>query len=219
MTTRTSHNWACLPGGFDTLNTSTVFPSSNPHEFPDLLPQDFNRLPAGNLLMPYRTKRPRPGADLCHFYLDDYRFEVVWSRPKKGLVHVQRYWAALTPDFSLYPQWPAVVQQWNTYRSRWLGRWWQEQGVRVVPTLNWSDEDSLEWCFLGIPRGQVVSLGVPDLRRVHVRRRFEAGVLEMRRQLDPAAVIVYGSLPLDLEVPVIQQAPEWERLRAVRKVA
>jgi len=70
----------------------------------------------------------------------------------------------MTPDFSLYLQWPTVVNQWNTYRSRWLGRWWHSQGLRVIPTVNWADEVSLD----GIPPGQIVTIGVPDIRHEYV---------------------------------------------------
>ena len=140
------------------------FRSSSPLGFPDLLPQDFSRLPDSFRLLPYRTKGTRPSADICHFYLDDYRFEATWNRPGPGYRHVERYWGTHTPDFSLYPEWPAVAQQWNTYRTRWLGRFWQERGLRVIPTVNWSDNDSLEWCFTGIPLGQILSIGHPEIR-------------------------------------------------------
>ena len=49
---------------------------------PELLPAEAGRLPAW--LVPYRTRirAERPPADgAVHFFLDDYRFETVWSRP------------------------------------------------------------------------------------------------------------------------------------------
>jgi hypothetical protein len=101
-------------------------------------------------LQPYRTKRVDASRDLCHFYLDDYRFEMTWNKPNAAFIHLRRYWAVMTPDFSLYPQWPTVVNQWNTYGSGW----WQSQGLRVIPTVNWSDEASHAYCFDGIPTGQ-----------------------------------------------------------------
>src|SRR5690554_1233719 len=177
--------WTCKPGGWDTTGTREVFPSTSPLGIPDLVPQDFTALPDDLRLQPYRTKRVDERRDLCHFYLDDYRFETTWNKPNAALIHLRRYWAVMTPDFSLYPQWPAVVNQWNTYRSRWLGRWWQSQGLRVIPTVNWADTASHAYCFDGIPPGQIVSIGVPDTRRPHVVKRYGAGVDVMCERLEP----------------------------------
>jgi hypothetical protein len=41
----------------------------------------------------------------------------------------------LTPDFSIYRDWPPVANQWNVYRSRWCGRLWQEAGFEVISSL------------------------------------------------------------------------------------
>ena len=124
--------WTSKPGGWDTTGTREVFTSTSSLGIPDLLPQDFTTLPDDFRLQPYRTKRVDEGRDICHFYLDDYRFETTWNKPNAALIHLRRYWAVMTPDFSLYPQWPMVVNQWNTYRSQWLGRWWQP-GVEGDP--------------------------------------------------------------------------------------
>jgi hypothetical protein len=165
----------------------------------------------------YRTKRVDDYRDICHFYLDDYRFETTWNKPNAALIHLRRYWAMMTPDFSLYPQWPTVVNQWNTYRSRWLGRWWQSQGLRVIPTVNWSDEASHAYCFDGIPSNQIVSIGVPDTRRSHVVERYRVGVEEMCERLSPGLVIVYGRSPVAIHAPVLEVAPDWHRLRGVSR--
>jgi hypothetical protein len=148
--------WTSKPGGWDTTGTREEFTSVSPLGIPDLLPQDFSFLPGDLRLQPYRTKLVDESRDICHFYLDDYRFETTWNKPNAALIHLRRYWAVMTPDFSLYPQWPMVVNQWKTYRSRWLGRWWQSQGLRVIPTVNWADEASHAYCFDGIPRGEIV---------------------------------------------------------------
>lgn len=181
---------------------------------PDLLPQRFD-LPEDFRFRPYRSRRPCADRDICHFYLDDYRFEHTWNRPEPGWRHVSRYYAACSPDFSLYPDWPLPVQIWNTYRSRWVARYWQEQGTRVIPTVNWSDEASFAFCFDGIPDGQALTISVADLRRPHVERRFRAGVEAMVERLRPRLLIVYGSLPFDPGCDLVEVAPDWKRLRAV----
>ncbi len=162
-------------------------------------------------MLPYRSRLDRldPARDLCHFYLDDYRFEAVWNRPAPGARHVAGYFATCSPDFSLYPDWPLAAQIWNTYRSRWLARYWQAGGLRVIPTLNWSDAASFAFCFDGIPSGQILTIAVADLRRPHVERRFRAGLEAMLARLRPRQLLVYGRLPYDPGCPVIEVRPDW----------
>jgi hypothetical protein len=209
--------WTSKPGGWDTTGTREVFPSTSPLGIPDLLPQGFVSLPDDFRLQPYRTKRVDDSCDICHFYLDDYRFETTWNKPNAAMIHLHRYWAVMTSDFSLYPQWPTVVNQWNTYRSRWLGRWWQSQGLRVIPTVNWSDAASHAYCFDGISPGQIVTIGVPDTRRAHVVERYRAGVEAMCERLIPRLVIVYGRSPAVIAAPTLEVEPDWHRLRGVSR--
>ncbi|MCF7991094.1 MAG: DUF4417 domain-containing protein [Thiohalocapsa sp.] len=221
--TRCSANWRGRPGNFDALHCGRLFPSTSAHGIPDLLPQDW-ALPDDFRLRPYRSRLDRldPRRDVCHFYLDDYRFEPVWSRPEAGLRHVCGYSAACTPDFSLYPDWPPAAQVWNTYRSRWVGRWWQAHGVHVIPTVNWSDRASWAFCFDGIPAGQLLTISTADCRRSHVERRFLEGVGAMLHRCRPCALIVYGRLRRNARRLVesagcrlIEVRPDWERLRTV----
>ena len=213
--TRSSANWAARPGSFDSLHTAQTFPSRSAFGIPELRPQTFD-LPPDVRLRPYRSRLDRldPARDLCHFYLDDYRFEAVWNRPAPGARHVAGYFATCSPDFSLYPDWPLAAQIWNTYRSRWLARYWQAGGLRVIPTLNWSDAASFAFCFDGIPPGQILTIAVADLRRPHVERRFRAGLEAMLARLRPRLLLVYGRLPEDPGCPVLEVPPDWECWRA-----
>jgi hypothetical protein len=215
--TRSSANWIGRPGSFDPLHCSRLLPATSPFGIPDLLPQAFE-IPEVFRLLPYRSRLDRldPGRDICHFYLDDYRFEATWNRIEAGWRHVSAYYATCTPDFSLYPQWPRAVQIWNTYRSRWLGRYWQDQGCRVIPTVNWSDAASFAFCFDGILRHQILTISVADLRRPHVERRFRAGVEAMVDRLSPRLLLVYGRLRFDPGCEVLEVRPDWERLRVLK---
>ena len=176
VATKSSANWSELPGSFDTTNARRgVFPSDNQWGIPTIwpvklaLPQQVSQLTptstptslsssAPAWLVPFRTRvrdedAARQGG--VHFFLDDYQFEAVWSRPVKSLSYLKHYGAVLTPDFSLFRDWPLAVQLWNTYRNRWLGAWWQAQGLQVIPTVSWSTPQSYEFCFAGLAQAQV----------------------------------------------------------------
>ena len=84
-----------------------------------------------------------------HFFLDDYQFERVWNRPDNYVDKLSKFDCVLTPDFSLYTDFPLAMQIWNTYRSRLIGRYWQDCGVTVIPTVSWSTHESYNFCFDG----------------------------------------------------------------------
>lgn len=217
--TRSSHHWRGWPGHYDTLHVRRrIYPAANPWGFPDLLPQRFT-LPDQFPLLSYRERDDagnRHAQAVGHFFLDDYRFESVWTKPDQSLARVHRFKAILTPDFSLYTDWPRIVQQWNHYRRQWLGRYWQEHGVKVIPTVNWSTPDSYDWCFTGIPTGQVVALAVPDLRPPITRQLFIQGYHALCAALSPSCILVYGRLPVELRHTARQEfIPDWHRLRAI----
>ena len=39
------------------------------------------------------------------------------------------------PDFSTYEEWPFPLRLWSYYRSRWVARYWQGHGFRILPIL------------------------------------------------------------------------------------
>lgn len=41
-----------------------------------------------------------------HFFLDDYQFERIWRKPDQYLPMLQQFRYVMTPDFSLYTDFP-----------------------------------------------------------------------------------------------------------------
>ena len=68
------------------------------------------------------------------FYTEDYRYEAIWTDPS-GVVNTGCVNAA-EPNFSCYSNMPPAVAMWQIYRKRWIARWWQSMGVRVIVDLN-----------------------------------------------------------------------------------
>lgn len=91
-----------------------------------------------------------------HFFLDDYQFAALWNNPKQPTDGLLKFDAVMSPDYSTYTDMPMILQIYNHYRKNWLAQYWQSRGVRVIPTISWSDHRSFEWCFDGEPRGAVV---------------------------------------------------------------
>ena len=68
------------------------------------------------------------------FYTEDYRYEAIWTDPS-GVVNTGCVNAA-EPNFSCYSNMPPAVAMWQIYRKRWIARWWQSMGVRIIVDLN-----------------------------------------------------------------------------------
>lgn len=210
-----------------------IFPSADALGIPIVAAEDFE--PA--YLVPHRQKvrTEYPVEDgAVHFFLDDERFEPVWKTPEKGVSYVKRVGAALTPDFSLHPEMPLALQLFNVYRNRWCGAFWQSRGVRVIPTVGWSDEASYPFCFLGVQEASAVAistvgLGDPDGTRgatEEERRLFRAGYEEMLARISPRLVLVYGETPervigerLFNAAPIRTYPSRWQSIRAARREA
>jgi hypothetical protein len=93
-----------------------------------------------------------------HFFLHDYQFERVWNNPKQYVQMLSRFKFVLSPDFSPYGSMPRVIRAFNVYRNRWCGRFWQENGIKVIPTVTWSSENTLDFCFDGVPQGSTIAV-------------------------------------------------------------
>jgi hypothetical protein len=194
--TRTSHRWNELPGGFDTLNLRALFASSNEWGIPDLPSAPANWLPVR--LVPYNDRYACDTAaegSTVHFFLDDYRFETVWAKPERPLTRLTRVGTALTPDFSLWLDMPPVMQMWQVYRARWCGAWMAHHGIRVIPTVSWSNTASFGYAFAGIAAGSVVAVSTVGVRGPEAQAAFAAGYAAMLDQVQPACVLVYGVQP------------------------
>ncbi len=131
-----------------------------------------------------------------HFYLDDYQFLRIWNRIDYYLPLLQQFKYVLTPDFSTYVDYPVALQIYNHYRKHWLGAYLQANGISVIPTISWSNENSYEWCFDGEPTRGVVSVSaVGTSMNYQSRTLFMNGYNEMLRRLLPEKIIFYGAVP------------------------
>jgi len=136
-----------------------------------------------------------------HFFVDDYRFEGIFKRPELSLDKYSQYAFLLTPDYSLYAEMPQWRQIENIGKSRWIGAYWQNNGCIVVPTLSWSGPRSYEYCFKSIEKGSIVAVGTIGCRQS--KRAFMLGYKEMLSQIDPSAIICFGTPFKEMEGNVI----------------
>ena len=157
-----------------------------PGDFDDLLLIGFDKASADD-----QKHKER----MVHFFLYDYRFERVWEKPDTVLDKLRPYRAVLSPDFSMYLEMTPVLQLYNVFRNRWCGAYWASQGLRVVPTVNWGDAATFDFCFAGIEKGSVVAVSTymasAHDNRCDQKEWFLAGYREMLRRIEPEKIICY----------------------------
>jgi len=132
---------------------------------------------------------------MVHFFLYDYKFEDIWTTPEKHVEALKKYRAVLTPDFSMYLEMHPVMQLYNTFRNRWVGAYLANQKIKVVPTVNWGDESTFEFCFEGIEKGSAVAVST-YMASEHNNRKdqkewFLKGYNEMLKRIEPEVIICY----------------------------
>ncbi|MGZ3714341.1 MAG: DUF4417 domain-containing protein, partial [Ktedonobacterales bacterium] len=160
-----------------------------------------------------------PEGGAIHFFIDDYRFEIVWNRPMDTLASVRISEYTLSPMFSVYHDWPMALQLWNTYRNRWTQCFWQESGVHVIPTLAWGKPDTYDFCFAGVPRGGVVAASMTGVLDSESIKIYEHGYREMVERINPAHVVFYGyklSKELQALAPITLYPTRWDSIRQTK---
>ena len=128
-----------------------------------------------------------------HFYLDDYQFERIWNSPQDYVEILGDYDCILSPDFSLYMDMPLAMKLWNVYRSRLIGQYYQRCGIKVIPTIQWAEKETFEFCFDGIPKGSIVSVSTIGVKRdKQAIQVWKDGMDAMVEHIKPSKILVYG---------------------------
>ena len=195
------------------LRADVFFPSTNLLGFPDINPNLICTLPrkmdvwteADNYaqthylaIHSYRSTRYLNKANaLLGFYTHDEKLEELWVNiavfTERRLT--EGWKGLLTVNFSTYPHQPKIVNQYQVYRQRFTGAYWQSVGINIVPDIDWAILEDFDWLLEGLPVG-LPSLAVQVNTQAHddtqARNRRE-GLVMMVERLKPEALLVYGA--------------------------
>lgn len=129
-----------------------------------------------------------------HFFIHDYQFTRIIRDPWRYLPILQRFEGVISPDFSIFWNYPLYLQLQSVARSREIGSWLQRNGVPVIPCVRWGKEETYEFAFDGIEPGGTIAVGTAGcMREKESRIVFEEGFPVMLNTLRPRRIIVYGS--------------------------
>lgn len=167
-----------------------------------------------------RTERGKIGV---HFFVDDYQFERCWTSLNVYTRLLEQYKYVTSPDFSQYLDMPIAIRIYNHFRKHYLGAYWQSKGLKVIPTLGWTDVGSYDYCFDGEPKKSVVAISTQgNIKFPDLKQCFVSGYNELRNRLDPSLILIYGQLPpkewgLDLS-DTLAIPPFYEQTKARAKL-
>lgn len=170
------------------------------------------------------------------WYTYDHKFESIWSDPRKFTARMINFdiLAAITPNFSIWENCPLWFEIYQTARSRWLGRYWQDTNkIRIVPDIqlsNLRDDERFKLRMTGLPRDlpaisiQVQQKGDADPEGYYAMRRV--ALLRVLKHLCPRQIILYHGpdLPknwtsgIDPGIEIIPvKSWMWERGKVLRE--
>ena len=202
------------------IEEDTIFHSSNRWGIPDLqedylcevVPeQTWDRSDETNLVSSWYCQSARPfpverEEGVLGFFTEDYRFESYWNSKSRTIEKLaSEDWAGVcTPDFSVYSDYPFAVQLHNVYRSRWLARFWQEAGIKILPTIQGTsfDKNSNEWMLGTLPkRMPVAAMQCRTINRTGSSgKRYWTVVQELIHDIvklvQPEVLVLYGGIEL-----------------------
>lgn len=187
----------------DSLFTRNSFETAGKWEYPMIHKQEISLDDVRLVACSDTRANDREENKACgvHFFVDDWRFEGIYRNPEKTLSRYSQYAFLLTPDFSLYADMPLWKQIENVGKNRWVGAYWQNEGLLVVPTIAWSTARSYDFCFDAVGKNSTVAVGMIGCKGNKLG--FMRGYNEMLTRLEPESIFVFGTPFPEMEGNII----------------
>lgn len=162
-------------------------------DMPEMYPvhiNDLEHIPLQGFNFALKEKHPENIG--VHFFLHDYQFERVWKYPDRYVDVLKKFAFVLSPDFSVYYDTPKAVQIFNVYKNRWCGRYWQENGIQVIPTFSFGSPDIFNVFCDGIPKNSTIAVSTMGDGRWGNYRMLRSFWEMMLYKLQPKTILLYG---------------------------
>lgn len=100
----------------------------------------------------------------------------------------------VSPDYSLFGDFPNALQIFNVYKSRVCLAWLKvNTNAIVIPNVRWTFKFSYEYCFDGIKKGSNIAVGVlGQMHHKDNKKMFLEGLKQAIDIIEPKAILVYG---------------------------
>lgn len=125
-----------------------------------------------------------------HCYVHDHVLEFLWKNHHNYFENVLCGDFAISPDFTVYLDAPLVLAVYQVWRSRSIARFWQENGVFVIPTIHWSRTEINEHLFKGLENCEVVAIRTA---KKGSEKAWLDAVLQFQEMIKPKLVLQFGT--------------------------
>lgn len=172
---------------------SRRFEGVGEYDIPEMLPTHIDDLADIPLQgFNFALKEEHPENIGVHFFLHDYQFERVWKYPDRYVDVLKKFKFVLSPDFSPYSDMPKCLQIYNLYRNRWCGRYWQDNGITVIPTFTMGSTELFNVFCTGIPKYSTIAISTMGEGRWGnfngIRKWWDI----ILKKLEPETILLYG---------------------------
>lgn len=170
------------------------YEGEGPYDIPILQPvYDLPRIDAW-IDFDHVLREKEPENKGVHFFIHDYKFQRLWVQPEQYVEKLKRFAVVATPDFSPYGDMPHALQIYNHYRKHWGGKFLQERGVTVIPTIRAStDPRSMDWYLDGEPHGGIVIMSSMWTGDESIEAISQKEYVTMKETLKPSKIYIYGN--------------------------
>ena len=124
-----------------------------------------------------------------HCFVDDWRLEHLWRRQGQGLAKAILNGVMTAPDFTIEKDFPLPFAEYQIWRSGVLAKFWQDNGVTVVPVLQWGNENQYMLCAKVIEKRSVVAVRGPQKG---TEKAWIAAAEKIQQLLEPELVLHFG---------------------------
>lgn len=138
-----------------------------------------------------------PGAFVQSFK-DDYKFDTrngVWQNTKGIIEKLKEHkMGMLTPDFSVFSDCHPEICRWNFFRSRMVGYELESEGIDVIPTLTWWDDESVILATKELDSNKTYAVSTLNaIRTKEDKKIYSDRIRRICDILTPRVLLVYGS--------------------------
>lgn len=136
-----------------------------------------------------------------HFYIHDYQFERFWNKPDKYIPILKNFKYVIMPDFSIYLDYPKVLQIFNIYRNLWLAKYMQENNIKVIFNLSCATLESNKLIIESIPKNSIIAISsVGVMKSKEYKKTFEENVRQALEKVNPTQLVWFGKKIDNLKV-------------------
>ncbi len=126
-------------------------------------------------------------------FVDDYRFNCVYSNCDRYLERYRKAKGVIGTDFSAYRNMPAYRRKDSVGKNRELDFYLQQNGIDVIPVVSYAYPRDFEWCLDGLPPNSSIAMSTNGSMQNFVSHEmFIEGAIEVQKRLHPSHLIIAG---------------------------